>query len=69
MDKAFENIVDWVCSNLHLDLTNCTVDSHVSLTEDIIQVVNDMVKQEVTPDGIQFHYIHQESVLSDLFAD
>ena len=50
VDRAFENIVDWVSSNLHLDLTNCTVDLHVFIH--VIQVVNDMGKQEVTPDGI-----------------
>ena len=27
-----------------------------------------MVKQEVTPDGIQFRNIHHESILPDLFA-
>ena len=43
VDRAFENIVDWVRSNLHIDLTNCTVYSQVSITEDVIQVVNDMV--------------------------
>ena len=31
MDRAFKNIVHWVRSNLHLDLTNCTIDSHVSI--------------------------------------
>ena len=52
VDGAFNNIVNWVQNNLHLDLTNCTIDLHVSIPEDVIQVVNDMGKQEVTPDGI-----------------
>ena len=65
VDGAFKNIVHWVRINLHVDLTNCTVDSHVSIPEDIIQVVNDMGKQGVTPDGIQYHNIHHEST-SDL---
>ena len=69
MDGALDNIVDWVRSNLHIDLTNCTVDSQVSITEEVIQVVNDIVKQEVTPDGIQFYNIHHESILSDLFTN
>ena len=60
MDKTFKNIVDWVCINLHTDLTNCMVDSQVSITKDVIKVVNDMVKQEVTPDGIQYYNLHHE---------
>ena len=36
VDGAFKNIVDWVRSNLRLDLTNCTVVSQVSITEDVI---------------------------------
>ena len=67
--KAFENIVDQVRINLHLDITNCTIDSHVSIPEDVIQVVNDMGKQEVTLDGIQFCNIHHKSILLDLFVD
>ena len=69
VDGAFKNIVDWVQSNLHLDLTNHKVDSHVPIPEDIIQVVNNMGKQEVTPDGIQFRNIHHESILLDIFVD
>ena len=69
MDEAFENIVDWVRNNLYLDLTNCTVYSHVSIPKDVIQVVNDMGKQEVTPDGIQFRNIYHKSILLDLFAN
>ena len=41
----------------------------MSITEDIIQVMNIMKEQEVTPDGIQFRNIHYESILSDLFTD
>ena len=69
VDRDFENIVDWVHSNLHLDLTNYMVDSQVSITEDVIQVVNDMVKQEVIPGGIQFRNIHHELILLDLFTN
>ena len=50
-------------------LTNCLVDSQVSITQGVIQVVNDMVKQEVTPDEIQFHNIHHELSLSNLFTN
>ena len=44
VDRVFENIVDKVQSNLHLDITNWTVDSHMSIPEDVIQVVNVMEK-------------------------
>ena len=69
VDRDFKNKVDWVCSNLHQDSANCTVDSQVYITKDVIQVVNDMVKQEVTSEGIQFCNTHHESILSDLFAN
>ena len=54
---------------MHLDLTNCTVDSHVSIPNHAIQVVNDMGKREVTPDGIQFRNIHHKSIILGLFVD
>ena len=41
----------------------------MSITDDVIQVVNDMVKQKVTPDGIQFYNINHQSILSDLFTN
>ena len=39
------------------------------MAEDIVEVVNEMGKQEGIPDKIQFHNIHHESTLSDLYAD
>ena len=41
----------------------------VPIPDDVIQVVNDMGKQEGMPNGIQFHNINQESTLADMFAD
>ena len=35
------------------------------MPDDIIQVVNDMGKQEGMPNGIQFYDIHQESTFVD----
>ena len=69
VDKAFKNIVNWVRSCLHLDLTNCIVDPYVSIPEDLIQVMNDMGKKEVTPDGIRIYNIHHKWIVLDLFAD
>ena len=39
------------------------------MAEDVVEVVNEMGKQEGMPDGIQFHNIHHKSTLSDLYAD
>ena len=39
------------------------------MAEDIVTVVNDIGKEEEMLDGIQFHNIHQESTLSDLYAN
>ena len=69
MDGSFENIVDWVRSILHLDLTNCTVDSYMSIPKDVIKVVNDMGKQEITSDRIQLRNRHHKLILLDLFVD
>ena len=41
----------------------------MSIPDDVIQVVNDIGKQEVAPDGIHFRNIHHESILLDLFAN
>ena len=38
------------------------------MAEDVVEVVNEMGKQEGMLDGIQFHNIHHESTLSDLYA-
>ena len=39
------------------------------MAEDVVKVVTEMSKQEEIPDKIQFHNIHLESTLSDLYAD
>ena len=41
----------------------------VPLPEDVIQVVNEMGRQEGMPDGIQFHNKDKESTLSDLYTE
>ena len=45
------------------------VDSHLSISEDVIQVVNNIGKQDVKPDGIQFRNIHHKSILLNLLTD
>ena len=42
---------------------------HVPMPDDVIEVVNDMGKQEGMPNGIQFHNIHHKSTLADFYAD
>ena len=69
VEWGFKNLVDWVHSNLHIDLINYMVDLQVHITENTIQIVNDMVKQKVTPDKIQFYNIYHESFLLDLFTN
>ena len=39
------------------------------MAEDIVTVVKDIGNKEGMPDGIQFHIIHHELTLSDLYAD
>ena len=39
------------------------------ITDDVIQVVNDLVEQGVTQDGIQCYNIHHEHILSNLFTN
>ena len=39
------------------------------MAEDVVEIVNEMGKQEGILDGIQFHNIHHESTLSDLYAN
>ena len=38
------------------------------MPEDVIQVVNEIRRQEGMPDGIQFRSIYKESTLSDLYV-
>ena len=39
------------------------------MPDNVIEVVNDMGKQEGMPNGIQFHNIHHKSTLADLYTD
>ena len=39
------------------------------MPDDVIQVVNDMGIQDGMPSGIEFHNIHHELTLANLFAD
>ena len=41
----------------------------VPMPEDVITAVNEIGRQEGMPEGIQFHNIHHESTLLDLFVD
>ena len=54
VEGAFKNIVDWVYSNLHIDLINYMANLQVSITDNVIQVMNDLVEQEMTPDRIKY---------------
>ena len=69
MEGDFKNIVDWIHNNLHIYVTTYMADSQMPITDNIIQVMNDLVKQEVTPDRIKFYNIHYESIILDLFTN
>ena len=68
MERTFKNIVDWIHSNLHIDLIKYMADSQVYIFNDIIQVMNDLMKQEEKSVGIQCYNIRHESIISDLFT-
>ena len=42
---------------------------HVPMPDNVIEIVNDLGKQDDMPNGIKFLNIHKESTLADLFAD
>ena len=69
MKEAFKNIVDWIRSNLHTDLFKYMTGSQVYISNEIIQVMNDLMKQEVKSDVIQCYNIHHELFLLDLFTN
>ena len=52
MKEAFNNKINWIHSNLHINLIKYMADSQVYISNNVIQVINDLIKQEVTPDGI-----------------
>ena len=43
-------------------------DSQVYISNNILQVMNELMKQEVKSDGIQCYNIHHESIILDLFT-
>ena len=44
-------------------------DSQVYIYDNIIQVNNELMEQEVKPDGFQCYNIHHESIILDLFTN
>ena len=69
MEGAFKNIIDWIHSNLHVDLIKYTTDSQVHASNNVLQVMNELMKQEVKSDGIQYFKINHESIILDLFTE
>ena len=69
MEEDFKNIVDWIHSNIHIDLIKYMADSQVYISNNVIQVMHDLIKQEGRPDGIQCYNIHHESIILDLFTN
>ena len=62
-------MVDWIHSNLHTDLIKYITDSQMDTTNNVMQVTNELTKQEVKQDNIQCYNIHQESIVLDLFTE
>ena len=69
MERAFQNIVDWIHSNLHIDLIKYITDSRVHTTNNTRRATNKLMKQGVKPDGIQYYNTNQESILLDLVTE
>ena len=68
MEEVFKNMIDWTHSNLHIDLIKYMTDSQVYISNNILQVMNELMKQEVKSDSIQCYNIHHESILLGLFT-
>ena len=58
MEGAFKNMVDWIHSNLHIDLIKYMTDSQMHTSNNVIQVMNELMKQEVKSDNIQCYNIY-----------
>ena len=69
MEGAFKNKVDLIHINLHIDLIKYMADSQVHTSNNILQVMNELMKQEVKSNGIQCYNIHHESIILDLFTE
>ena len=67
--EAFKKIVDWIYGNQHIDLIKYMTDSQVYISNNALQVMNDFMKQELTPDGIQYYQTHHKLFLLDLFPN
>ena len=52
MEGDFKNMDDQIHSNLYTDLIKYITDSQVHTTNNTTQVMNELMKQEVKPDGI-----------------
>ena len=43
-DGAFENLIEWAQSELHIGLITCTADSHVSRAKNVIRFVRERLR-------------------------
>ena len=68
MEGIFKNMFNWIYSNLHIDLIKYMTDSQVYTSKNLLQVMNELMKQEVKSDSIQCYNIHHESILLGLFT-
>ena len=46
LEGAFKNIVHWIHSNLQIDLIKYMTVSQVYISDNVIQIINDLVKQK-----------------------
>ena len=69
LEGAFKNMNDWIRSNLHTDLIKYITDSQVHTTNDTRRETNELIKQRVKTDSIQYYNTHQESILLDLVTE
>ena len=60
VEEAFKTMSDWIHSNLHTDLNRYITDSQVHTTNDAIQVTNELMKQGMKLDSIQYYNKYQE---------
>ena len=45
------------------------VDSQVYISNNVIQIINSLIEQDATPNGIHCYNIHHELILSDSFTN
>ena len=69
LKRVLKNTIDWIRSNVHTEVIKYITDSQLHTTINTRRATDELMKQGVKTDGIQYYNIHQGLFISDLVTE